>query len=192
MVPGKAYFNVLKEVASSLDFLMPQYYNGFVRPNTNFPGALSHFTTITNQMFGGDASKIVFGFCITDCASFNSNGSQSASVMTKLAKTYPCNGGAFFWVANDDNKGDWSIPVSSQLALDGDKCLAVSPVSNPVNAPTPAPQKQQEECKDEKTFRYKGKKKCKWVGKKISQRCNKKWKKKRLSHHCPKTCGVCE
>ncbi|OEU11859.1 glycoside hydrolase, partial [Fragilariopsis cylindrus CCMP1102] len=31
MVPGKAYFNILKEVASSLDFLMPQYYNGYVR-----------------------------------------------------------------------------------------------------------------------------------------------------------------
>jgi hypothetical protein len=88
MVPGKAYFNVLKEVASSLDFLMPQYYNGFVQPNTNFAGALSHFTTITNQIFGGDASKTVFGFCISDCASFNSNGSQSAAVMTKLSETY--------------------------------------------------------------------------------------------------------
>jgi chitinase len=195
MVPGKAYFNVLKEVASSLDFLMPQYYNGYVRPNTNFAGALSHFTTITNQMFGGDASKTVFGFCIRDCVtSFESSGSQSAAVMTKLAKTYPCNGGAFFWVANDDNNGAWSVPVSNQLALDSNECLMEEEEKLSV-APTPAPQDQQEECKDDKTFKYKGKKrfKCKWVGKKINKRCNKKkWKGKKLNHYCPITCGVCE
>merc|ERR1712227_567353 len=53
---GKAYFNVLKEVASSLDFLMPQYYNGYVRSYTNFPGALSHYTTIANEMFNDDVN----------------------------------------------------------------------------------------------------------------------------------------
>jgi hypothetical protein len=74
-VPGKAYYNVLVNVASSLDFLMPQYYNGVTRPVTDgvdgtgvgTQSALQHYTTLTNNMFGGDPKKIVFGFCINDC-----------------------------------------------------------------------------------------------------------------------------
>jgi len=162
MEPGTAYFNVLKEVASSLDFLMPQYYNGYVRSLSNFPGALSHFTTITNELFNGDASKIVYGFCINDCGSFNLDGYQSAEVMEQLSETHPCNGGAFFWVANDDVNGEWSKPMQSQLALDSTSCsdrapttpitsppvatpvtdptnTPVSPVPNPTNAPVIAP-----------------------------------------------------
>jgi len=157
MEPDKAYFHVLKEVASSLDFLMPQYYNGYVRSYTNFQGALSHFTTIANEMFNGDASKIVYGFCINDCGSFNLDGYQSAEVMEKLSETYPCNGGAFFWVANDDVNGEWSKPMQAQLALDSNNCSdreepdtpvvtnapvvnpTNAPVVNPTNAPTPNP-----------------------------------------------------
>jgi chitinase len=147
MEPGTAYFNVLKEVASSLDFLMPQYYNGYVHSLSNFPGALSHFTTIANEMFNGDASKIVYGFCINDCGSFNLDGYQSAEVMEQLSETYPCNGGAFFWVANDDLNGEWSKPMQSQLALDSTSCsdraptnlITSSPVATPItNAPVVA------------------------------------------------------
>jgi len=141
MEPGKAYFNVLKEVASSLDFLMPQYYNGFVRSYSNFPGALSHYTTIANEMFNGDATKIVYGFCINDCGTFNLDGYQSAEVMEQLSETYPCNGGAFFWVANDDVNGEWSKPMQAQLALDSNNCSdreeqLDTPVVTPTNAPT--------------------------------------------------------
>ncbi|VEU43680.1 unnamed protein product [Pseudo-nitzschia multistriata] len=122
MVPGKGYFEVLKEVASSLDFLMPQYYNGYVQSHSNFDGALDHYTTLANQMFNGDASKIVYGFCINDCGSFNLDGYESAEVMEWLSKEYPCNGGAFFWVANDDRNSEWSIPVRDQLLIDSEQC----------------------------------------------------------------------
>jgi len=142
VVPGKAYFDVLKEVASSLDFLMPQYYNGYVHSSTNFPGALSHFTAITNQIFGGDASKVVYGFCISDCDDFNLDGYQSADVMEKLSDTYPCNGGAFFWVAYDDIDGAWSKPMEGQLGLNSATCAdpdrpAPPPVQAPVRVPRP-------------------------------------------------------
>jgi hypothetical protein len=93
---------LLNKITDNLDFLIPQYYNGYVRSYTYFPGALSHFTTITDQMFGGDPSKVVYGFCINDCGTFNLDGNQSAQVMEWLSEKYPCNGGAFFWVANDD------------------------------------------------------------------------------------------
>merc|ERR1711907_112281 len=145
MEPGKAYFNVLKEVASSLDFLMPQYCNGYVRSYDNFPGALSHFTTIANEMFNGDATKIVYGFCINDCGTFNLDGYQSAEVMEQLSETYPCNGGAFFWVANDDVNGEWSKPMQAQLALDSNNCSdreeerTDTPVVTPTNAPVVDP-----------------------------------------------------
>jgi len=141
MEPGRAYFEVLKEVASSLDFLMPQYYNGYVRSLSNFPGALSHFTTIANEMFNGDASKIVYGFCISDCGSFNLDGYQSAEVMEQLSESYPCHGGAFFWVANDDTNSEWSKPMKAQLALDSSSCSDREPAP-PTTTPiviTPSP-----------------------------------------------------
>jgi hypothetical protein len=75
LVPGKGYFDVLAAVASSLDFLMPQYYNGITRPaadgisgtGSGSVSALSHYTTLTNEIFGGDPTKVVFGFCVGDC-----------------------------------------------------------------------------------------------------------------------------
>lgn len=138
MVPGTAYFEVMKDISHTLDFLMPQYYNGYVRSYVDFPGALSHFTTLANELFEGDASKIVYGFCINDCGSFNLDGFQSAEVMKWLAGEYPCNGGAFFWVANDDFNGNWSTEVNNQIASDADLCLDQSPV-DPVPAPVPNP-----------------------------------------------------
>ena len=208
VVPGKGYYNVLKKVASSLDFLMPQYYNGYIRPNDDFPSALNHYSTITNDIFGGDASKVVFGFCIQDCGSFNLNGPQSAKVMEELAQTYPCNGGAFFWVANDDVNGAWSIPVSEQLRIDSDQCLVDAPVAPssappvdapvaPASAPSSAPQTQPA-CEDDQTFRFKNKnnKNCNWVGKgknkKRKKKCNKNHGGKKVKEYCPKACKVCE
>ena len=150
MEPGRGYFNVLKEIAEdTLDFLMPQYYNGYIRSYTNFPGALSHFTTITDQMFGGNPNKVVFGFCISDCGSFNLDGDQSAQVMEWLSEEYPCNGGAFFWVANDDTNGDWSKAVKDQLEIDSStvSCSGgnteptgpTTPVAPPVSTPSRSP-----------------------------------------------------
>jgi hypothetical protein len=115
LVPGTAYYDVLVNIASSLDFLMPQYYNGIVRSVSDFAGALSHFTTLTNKVFGGDPTKVVFGFCLSECAGYNTDGDQAASVMRQLSQTYSCNGGAFFWSANADISGNWSDPVFNEL-----------------------------------------------------------------------------
>ena len=117
MVPGTAYYNVLKNQASDLNFLKPQYYNGITRPGQNFAGALSHYSTLVDDMFGGDSTKIVFGFCISDCSFTGSNldGNQAASVITQLQTTYSCNGGAFFWVAQHDVGGTWSTAVSTAI-----------------------------------------------------------------------------
>ena len=139
VVPGKGYYNVLKEVAHSLDFLMPQYYNGFVRSHNNFAGALAHYRVLTNEVFGGDATKIVYGFCINDCPGFNLNGDKSAEVMGWLSDVYPCNGGAFFWVVNHDVGGLWSSRVNQQLTMDASSCSAPPPNSSPVSSPTSSP-----------------------------------------------------
>jgi len=139
MVPGKAYYDVvLRNVASSLDFLMPQYYNGVTRPGTNFNGALQHFTRLRDEMFGGDASKIVFGFCINECGIWDLNGSQAASVMQQLDQNVECNGGAFFWMSNNDVNGAWSTPVRNQIQSTSDQCSA-SPIASPTASPTESP-----------------------------------------------------
>merc|ERR1712183_1067198 len=63
----------------------------------------------------------------------------------QLSETYPCNGGAFFWVANDDVNGEWSKPMQAQLALDSNNCSDreegpdVTPTDAPVFDPTKAP-----------------------------------------------------
>ena len=73
---GTAYYNILKNNAAYLDFLLPQYYNGFTRPaidglsdssTGSRPNALPHYNTLVNDMFGGDATKVVFGFCVSLC-----------------------------------------------------------------------------------------------------------------------------
>ncbi|KAJ9463162.1 hypothetical protein DIPPA_30791 [Diplonema papillatum] len=119
MVPGKAYFSVLKDVASSLDFIMVQYYNGITRPNTGgFEAAKYHYDNVVSYLFTGDAKKVVFGFCISDCSGTGSNiGSAAAvQVMTDLARSHRCNGGAGFWVALHDVSGSWSAPMASYLS----------------------------------------------------------------------------
>lgn len=99
-------------------------------------------------MFGGDATKVVFGFCISDCSGTGSNasGSQAKAVMTELKASYSCNGGAFFWVINHDSGGSWSSTVNS--AIDTDQCgpgpapTPVPPTNPPVVSPTESPVEQ--------------------------------------------------
>jgi len=95
-----AYYNLLAEIAPALDYVMPQYYNGDIYPYYNMPEALGHYNDVI-ELFDGDTSKVVFGFCISDCPGFNLNGYQAATIMQELSEAYPCNGGAFFWVASD-------------------------------------------------------------------------------------------
>ena len=157
IVPGRAYYDVLVEVGSNLDFLMPQYYNGVTRPVldgiegtvSGSISALSHYRTLVNNVFGGDATKMVFGFCISDCSGTgsNANGSQAAKVMNDLSVHYSCNGGAFFWVAVDDLNGGWSSTVSNEIEMNagcsGESNPSQSPVQTsstpmqPVSTPPP-------------------------------------------------------
>lgn len=117
-VPGTAYYHILKNQAHEIDFLMPQYYNGVTRPGSNFDVALDHYTVLVDEIFRGEPTKVVFGFCISDCSSTESNldGAQSASVMNQLQSSYSCNGGAFFWVVQHDVAGMWSTSVSEAIA----------------------------------------------------------------------------
>jgi len=58
IVPGQRYFDVLREVASSVDYLLPQYYNGPNRPANDLSSALAHMGHLVNDIFDGDASKV--------------------------------------------------------------------------------------------------------------------------------------
>jgi chitinase len=57
LVPGKAYYEVLRRVSASLSFLMPQYYNGITRPardgiagqDVGSMSALSHYTNLVTK-----------------------------------------------------------------------------------------------------------------------------------------------
>jgi len=193
MVPGKGYYNVIKNVADSLDFLMPQYYNGITRPDTDFNGALSHFETLRDDVFGGDASKIVFGFCIQECSSWNLGGTQAASVMQQLSQASPCNGGAFFWMVSYDGAGAWSSPVRNQIQSDSDSAQCGVVVEDPcVDAET----KFEIDVSGNGTTQTKN---CKWVAKKNKKKQKKyckmnvtmlSGKTKKLQKICKETCGL--
>jgi hypothetical protein len=71
---GTAYYNILKNNANYLDFLMVQWYNGYTRPaidglsytsDGSRPNALPQYNVLVNDMFGGDATKVIFGFCVS-------------------------------------------------------------------------------------------------------------------------------
>jgi hypothetical protein len=57
--------------------------------------------------------------------------------MKDLSKTYPCNGGAFFWAASDDVSGSWSETVGNEIKPHAGCSDASSP--SPLPAPTETP-----------------------------------------------------
>jgi hypothetical protein len=125
------YYQILKNRSADLDFLMPQFYNGYTRPavdgvsgtGVGSMSALSIYSNLSYDMFSGQPSKVVFGFCISDCAGTGSNvsGAQAAQVMSELKTVnngaFYCNGGAFFWVAEHDVGGGWSETVNGEVGL---------------------------------------------------------------------------
>jgi len=143
LLPQTEYYHVLKEVATSLDFIMPQYYNGYTRPaldgidgtGSGSISALSHYQNLVDDMFGGDYTKVIFGFCISDCSGTgsNANAMQASDVMKSLRNYYPCNGGAFFWVAEHDTSGSWSQIVGQEI-FPYSGCSSAGP--RPTLAPT--------------------------------------------------------
>ena len=83
----------------------------------NSSGAISHYVDIVDGIFEGDPTKVVFGFCLGACwmTGTNRDGAKASSILTAVAKTYPCFGGAYFWNAKDDLHGLWSTSVRDTL-----------------------------------------------------------------------------
>jgi len=139
---GTAYYDILKDNADSLDFIMPQYYNGFTRPAIDgFTGTgvgsvstYNHYKNLVDDMFGGDATKVVFGFCISDCGTTQSNANmaQAVSVMNEVKTYYSCHGGSFFWVVLHDINGGWSGPVAEASV---GQCGPPTPIVPTTSAP---------------------------------------------------------
>merc|ERR1711862_966758 len=86
-------------------------------------------------------TKVIFGFCISDCSGTGSNANavQAAKVMSSLREYYPCNGGAFFWVAAHDMGGSWSQIVGDEI-LPYSGCSLKGPTISPRQTnPPPSP-----------------------------------------------------
>lgn len=125
LISESAYFSLLSNISSSIDFLMVGYFNGYARPvldgiegiGQGTISTLSHYKTLVDNIFQSDPTKVVFGFCISECDSTNSSatGLEASIVMTNLSHHYSCNGGAYFWVAKHDVKGMWSSQLSPVL-----------------------------------------------------------------------------
>ena len=151
VMPGRGYYNVMQATAGSIDFVMPQYYNANSRPaldglagGSGRISAGDHFRTLVDNVFGGDATRVVFGFCIGDCSGTGSNANAAAGVrvMQELAVQHPCNGGAFFWVVKDDTNGAWSGTVGAVVEAtrgcsSGGGGTPPTPPVVPVPVPTP-------------------------------------------------------
>merc|ERR1712113_356718 len=111
---GKPYYNIIKTVASSVDYLLPQYYNGPFRPANNLALPIAHLQKLVSDCLDGDASKVLFCFCIADCSGTGSNidGNKAAEIMRNVRMSFPQIGGAFFWGASDDGvDASWSTPL---------------------------------------------------------------------------------
>merc|ERR1719384_1423268 len=87
-------------------------------------------------MFQGDATKVVFGFCITGCAG-QATGLQAAVVMSDLRVYYPCNGGAMFWMVSEDRNG-WSNTLSQEI-FPYAGCSSGTPVAPSITSPVSPP-----------------------------------------------------
>lgn len=122
---GSKYLTMLESVKSSVDYILPQYYNGITRPvtdgffkaNSGRVVTADHYKYLVDYLFGGDATRVVMGFCISDCSGTSSNAlaTQARSVMNEINTAYNCHGGAFFWVAAHDVNGKWSSVVNEAL-----------------------------------------------------------------------------
>merc|ERR1719266_131345 len=136
LVPGKGYYDLVKTWGQDdvLDFIMPQYYNGLTRPVNDPDGAMSHYSTLVEKAFKNDPTKMVFGFCISDCSGTgsNANGAQAAAMMSTVRDSYACNGGAFFWVADHDGNGAWSLVVSNEIEPYRGCSVVTTPTASPV------------------------------------------------------------
>mmetsp|Transcript_35561 Transcript_35561/g.65198 ORF Transcript_35561/g.65198 Transcript_35561/m.65198 type:complete len:491 (-) Transcript_35561:280-1752(-) len=148
LVPSSPYYQILKDQNANLNFLMPQFYNGITRPVLGGfdgvgPGQTKTsviYDYIANGIFPGQPDKVVFGFCVSQCAN-TANGSEAVQVLQQVkaynSGEFACNGGAFFWVASYDTGGSWSAPVYAEVSQTSG--CSDSGTSNPTTSPSKAP-----------------------------------------------------
>jgi chitinase len=110
---GDPYYELLGRVADSVDFIMPQYYNGGRDPFTpeGLESIHTHYTALVDDIFGGDASKVVFGFCIEPGCNPVATQPAALEVMQTVDAWYPGNGGAFFWAHPNETDAWFSAPL---------------------------------------------------------------------------------
>jgi chitinase len=147
LLPGTQYFELIRTtIGPMLDFLMPQYYNGVTRPaldgffngtGTDYMKTATHYQTLVQDLFNGDATRILFGFCIRECGDYNALPLEAAQVMCDVRSLYPDNGGAFFWVAGDDVDGTWSSVVNQAMQGDGTSCTIQTYIPGPAETTAP-------------------------------------------------------
>ena len=105
------------------------------------------YDNLANDLFQNQPEKVVFGFCISDCSgtSSNANSAQAVTVMQDLKEynggEFSCNGGAFFWVAEDDGGGSWSDGVWAEVSKTSgcSEGGTSSPSRTPTKVPTGTP-----------------------------------------------------
>jgi chitinase len=120
MKRGGPYWEILSK-SKGVDFVSVQYYNDNPSPTKDPDGSIKHYQEIVSGLFNGDASKVVYGMCITDCgdAKDNMSASAAASFTKKIAKTVGSDfGGIMNWAINQgDSDGQWSKAVRAAMSL---------------------------------------------------------------------------
>jgi len=109
---GASYWKILQQ-CQGVDFISIQYYNDNPNPLTNPAGAVAHYKAVVSDIFQGNASKVVFGLCISDCKGYNMDASHAAAITKTLVEAYPTSfGGIMNWAENEgDINGEWSAAV---------------------------------------------------------------------------------
>jgi len=135
----REYYDILKQHSSKLDFIMPQYYNGYQRPVQDFASTLRHYNALVSDVFQGDASKVVFGFCVSDCTGFNVDAASALGVVRQLTEAVPENGGAMFWESSADSGGAWSRPIAQYFEGNGGGGGGTNPPTISTSPPPSSP-----------------------------------------------------
>lgn len=109
---GDGYLAVLNQIHSVVDFVAIQYFNGV----PHFAAASTHYQNVVSAM-GDDASKVLYGFCISECGVYNLDASAAVNVLHQLSFAWPLFGGVMAWSIQGDSTGAWASTVSQHLLL---------------------------------------------------------------------------
>ncbi len=109
---GDPYYELLGRVADSVDFIMPQYYNGGRNPFTaeGLESIHQHYDALVADVFAGAAAKVVFGYCIEPGCAPVATHPEALDVIQLVDTWHPNNGGMFFWAHPNDTDAWFSAP----------------------------------------------------------------------------------